>query len=68
MVMSYSSTFEYFSSSFFHLCISEEKKKKKFEKPSLMTIELSLVVKNIPITPPIVAGKTKTIGRANENS
>ena len=29
MVMSYSSTFEYFSSSFFHLCISEEKKKKK---------------------------------------
>ena len=29
MVMSYSSTFEYFSSSFFHLCISEEKKEKK---------------------------------------
>ena len=24
--------------------------------------------KFIPITPPIVAGKTKTIGRANENS
>ena len=35
MVISYSSTFEYFSSSFFHLCISEEKKKKK--KKSLKT-------------------------------
>ena len=33
MVMSYSSTFEYFSSSFFHL---EEKKKKK-KKKSLKT-------------------------------
>ena len=32
--------------SFLHLCISEERKEEKsFEKPSLMTIELSLVVK-----------------------
>ena len=40
MVMSYSSTFEYFSSSFLHLCISEKKekkKKKKKKKKSLKT-------------------------------
>ena len=47
MVISYSSTFEYFSSSspLMHKC--KGRKKSLGEKPSLMTIELSLVVKNI---------------------
>ena len=45
IVISYSSTFECFSfsSSFMH---KWRRRKKVFEKPSLMTIELSLVVKN----------------------
>ena len=37
IVISCSYTFEYFPSSFFHLCISAKKKKKKKKKKSLKT-------------------------------